>query len=59
MRIRALEPLGKIQRCGVVCREVLEVTITRQTTDDIKKKKLRGKLAKLIDPADSDVEDAQ
>lgn len=56
VRIRALELLGKISDVGLFA-EKSEVTITHQTTDDIKEK-LRGKLAKLINPADSDVEDA-
>ena len=55
VRIRALELLGRSAMWG--CLEKSEVTITHQTTDDIKEK-LRGKLAKLIDPADPDVEDA-
>ena len=56
VRIRALELLGKISDVGVFA-EKSEITVTHQTTDALKDK-LRMKLAKLINPADSDVEDA-
>jgi len=55
IRIRALELLGKISDVGLFA-EKSEVTITHQTTDDIKEK-LRTKLTKLINP-EPDVEDA-
>ena len=50
VRIRALELLGKISDVGLFA-EKSEVTITHQSTDDIKEK-LRSKLAKLVSPAD-------
>tara|TARA_R110001592_G_scaffold115486_3_gene315924 strand:- start:3334 stop:3936 length:603 start_codon:yes stop_codon:yes gene_type:complete len=52
VRIRALELLGKIADVGLFA-ERTEVTITHQSTDDLKDR-LRSKLAKLVDP----VEDA-
>tara|TARA_R110002012_G_scaffold70423_1_gene181423 strand:- start:469 stop:1065 length:597 start_codon:yes stop_codon:yes gene_type:complete len=55
VRMRALELLGKISDVGLFT-EKSEVTITHQTTDDIKEK-LRGKLAKLTNP-EPEVEDA-
>lgn len=55
VRMRALELLGKISDVGLFT-EKSEVTITHQTTDDIKEK-LRGKLAKLVNPP-PEVEDA-
>ncbi len=55
VRIRALELLGKISDVGLFT-EKSEVTITHQTTDDIKEK-LRSKLAKLVNPA-PEIEDA-
>jgi hypothetical protein len=51
-RLRALELLGKIADVGLFA-ERTEVTITHQTTDDLKER-LRSKLAKLVKP----VEDA-
>ena len=48
VRIRALELLGKISDVGLFA-EKSEVTITHQSTDDIKEK-LRSKLAKLVNP---------
>ena len=56
VRIRALELLGKVSDVGLFS-EKSEITVTHQTTDALKDK-LRMKLAKLINPADSDVEDA-
>ena len=53
-RMRALELLGKISDVGLFA-EKSEVTITHQTTDDIKER-LRGKLAKLVNP-ELEVED--
>ena len=50
VRIRALELLGKISDVGLFA-EKSEVTITHQSTEDIKDK-LRSKLAKLINPED-------
>ena len=55
VRMRALELLGKISDVGLFT-EKSEVTITHQTTDDIKEK-LRSKLAKLVNPA-PEIEDA-
>lgn len=54
-RMRALELLGKISDVGLFT-EKSEVTITHQTTDDIKEK-LRAKLTKLTNPT-LDIEDA-
>lgn len=53
IRIRALELLGKISDVGLFA-EKSEVTITHQTSDDLKDK-LREKLSRLVNP---DVEDA-
>ena len=53
--MRALELLGKISDVGLFT-EKSEVTITHQTTDDIKDK-LRAKLAKIVNP-DIDIDDA-
>jgi len=50
VRIRALELLGKISDVALFA-EKSEVTITHQSTDDIRNK-LRSKLAKLINPED-------
>ena len=55
VRMRALELLGKISDVGLFT-EKSEVTITHQTTDDIKEK-LRSKLAKLVNP-EPEIEDA-
>jgi hypothetical protein len=55
VRMRALELLGKISDVGLFT-EKSEVTITHQTTEDIKEK-LRGKLAKLVNPQ-PEIEDA-
>jgi len=55
VRIRALELLGKISDVGLFT-EKTEITITHQTTDDLKEN-LRAKLAKLVNP-DEDIEDA-
>lgn len=55
IRIRALELLGKISDVGLFA-EKSEVTITHQTSDDLKEK-LREKLSRLARPAD-DIEDA-
>jgi len=55
VRMRALELLGKISDVGLFT-EKSEVTITHQTTDDIKEK-LRAKLNKLVEP-EPEVEDA-
>jgi hypothetical protein len=46
VRIRALELLGKISDVGLFA-EKSEVTITHQTTDELKDK-LRAKLTKLV-----------
>ena len=55
IRIRALELLGKISDVGLFA-EKSEVTITHQSTDDLKAK-LRKKLEKLAEPDDK-IEDA-
>ena len=52
VRLRALELLGKIADVNLFA-ERTEVTVTHQSTDDLKER-LRSKLAKLVDP----VEDA-
>ena len=54
VRIRALELLGKITDVGLFT-EKTEVTITHQSTDDLRKK-LREKFSRLIDKT-HDVED--
>lgn len=56
IRIRALELLGKISDVGLFA-EKSEVTVTHQTSDDLKDK-LRDKLAKLVNPM-GDIEDAE
>ena len=48
VRIRALELLGKISDVGLFA-EKSEVTVTHQSTDDLKQK-LRTKLEKLVNP---------
>ena len=55
VRMRALELMGKISDVGLFA-EKSEVTITHQTTDDIKER-LRGKLTKLVNP-EPETEDA-
>jgi len=55
IRIRALELLGKISDVGLFA-EKSEVTITHQTTDDLKEK-LREKLTRLVNP-EPDIEEA-
>jgi hypothetical protein len=52
VRIRALELLGKISDVGLFS-EKSEVTITHQTTDELREK-LRSKLAKLVNPTEDD-----
>lgn len=52
VRIRALELLGKISDVGLFA-EKTEVTITHQTTDDLKER-LRQKLSKLVDVSPRD-----
>jgi hypothetical protein len=54
IRIRALELLGKITDVGLFS-EKSEVTVTHQTSDDLKEK-LREKLSRLVNP--DTVEDA-
>ena len=57
IRIRALELLGKISDVGLFA-EKTEVTVTHQSTDDLRNK-LRGKLEKLVEPVlSADIEDA-
>ena len=50
VRIRALELLGKISDVGLFS-EKSEVTVTHQSTDDLKAK-LRRKLEKLVNPVE-------
>ena len=52
VRIRALELLGKISDVGLFA-EKSEVTITHQSTDDLRNK-VRSKLAKIIDAEEID-----
>jgi hypothetical protein len=54
IRIRALELLGKVSDVGLFA-EKSEVTITHQTSDDLKDK-LREKLSRLVNP--DEIEDA-
>jgi hypothetical protein len=55
IRIRALELLGKISDVGLFS-DKTEVTVTHQTTDDIRDR-LRDKLTKLVEP-EEEIEDA-
>lgn len=55
IRVRALELLGKISDVGLFS-EKSEVTITHQSTDDLREK-LRSKLEKLVNPTEY-IEDA-
>ena len=55
IRVRALELLGKISDVGLFA-EKTEVTITHQTTDDLKDK-LRDKLMRLANP-EPEIEEA-
>jgi hypothetical protein len=52
-----LELLGKISDVGLFA-EKSEVTVTHQSTDDLKAK-LRNKLEKLVNPVDEVVLDGQ
>ena len=57
IRIRALEMLGKISDVGLFT-EKTEITITHQTTDDLKER-LRAKITKLVNPPkEEDIVDA-
>lgn len=56
VRMKALELLGKMSDVGLFT-EKSEVTITHQTTDDLKEK-LRRKLQKLTEQKDEYIEDA-
>jgi hypothetical protein len=57
IRMRALELLGKISDVGLFS-EKSEVTITHQSTDDLREK-LRSKLEKLVSPVEeAEIEDA-
>ena len=57
VRIRAVELLGKISDVGLFA-EKSEVTITHQSTDDLREK-LRSKLEKLVNPVEEEeIEDA-
>lgn len=55
IRVRALELLGKISDVGLFS-EKSEVTITHQSTDDLREK-LRSKLEKLVNPVE--IEEAE
>lgn len=55
VRIRALELLGKISDVGLFA-EKSEVTVTHQSTDDLKAK-LRRKLEKLVNPVEETILD--
>lgn len=58
IRLRALELLGKITDVGLFT-DRSEVTVTHQTTDDLREK-LRAKLNKMKDVTpDGDIEDAE
>lgn len=57
VRIRALELLGKVADVGLFA-ERTEVTITHQTTDDLKER-LRSKLSKLVDVSPRDTYGAE
>jgi len=57
VRIRALELLGKISDVGLFA-EKSEVTVTHQSTDDLKAK-LRRKLEKLVNPVEEVVLDGE
>jgi hypothetical protein len=57
VRIRALELLGKISDVGLFS-EKSEVTVTHQSTDDLKAK-LRRKLEKLVNPVEELVLDGE
>lgn len=51
VRLRALELLGKISDVGLFA-DKTEVTVTHQTSDELKQK-LRQKLEKLVNPAET------
>ena len=57
VRIRALELLGKISDVSLFA-EKSEVTVTHQSTDDLKAK-LRQKLEKIVNPVDEVVLDGE
>ena len=57
VRLRALELLGKISDVGLFS-EKTEVTVTHQTSDELKQK-LRQKLEKLVNPPQEAAEDAE
>lgn len=57
VRLKALELLGKISDVGLFA-EKSEVTITHQTTDDIKER-LRAKLARLVNVDDAVIVDGE
>ena len=57
VRLRALELLGKISDVGLFA-EKTEVTVTHQTSDELKQK-LRQKLEKLVNPPQEAAEDAE
>lgn len=55
IRVKALELLGKVSDVGLFT-EKQEITITHQTSDDLRER-LRRKLEKMIDVTPEDVED--
>jgi len=57
VRLRALELLGKISDVGLFA-EKTEVTVTHQTSDELKQK-LRQKLERLVNPPQEAAEDAE
>jgi hypothetical protein len=57
VRIRALELLGKISDVGLFS-EKQEITVTHQTTDELRQK-LRDKLNKLMEPIDVETVDVR
>jgi hypothetical protein len=57
VRIRALELLGKISDVGLFS-EKQEITVTHQTTDELRQK-LREKLNKLMEPIDVETVDVR
>lgn len=57
IRVKALELLGKVSDVGLFT-EKQEITITHQTSDDLRER-LRRKLEKMIDVTPTGVEDAE
>lgn len=57
IRVKALELLGKVSDVGLFT-EKQEITITHQTSDDLRER-LRRKLEKMIDVTPDSIEDAE